>query len=390
MDIAGGKEIRIESMRRILITQQIEDLAKLYAKRLEYGGDFAKGNAPKDKLKMLASVLGKSSTKISVLKNKATKGHPATYTKYKGDSFLIISKYVQTILDKYDGLNNLLPSQYDSFIGSKLKSIIVGAEPSDIKVKIRKKRESTQSDLIVEAMGYSKVQSSIMPKYIRDLGIKTCVYCNAQFATTALLQTIKILKKSALIKNEAMACYELDHNKPKSKYPYLCTNFYNLQPSCSSCNRRKGDRELQFSLYYEDIQDDSSRPVHFALNGEDLIRFRATNKCDGIKVFLCNNSKDVSPPLADTTSIAGELNTKLGIQSVYDEHSDVVEEILWKHKIYSSGLVSALSSQLPSLGIAGFDVKRFILGGYYTRENDFLKRPLSVLKEDLWEQLERK
>ena len=59
MDIAGGKEIRIESMRRILITQQIEDLAKLYAKRLEYGGDFAKGNAPKDKLKMLASVLGK-------------------------------------------------------------------------------------------------------------------------------------------------------------------------------------------------------------------------------------------------------------------------------------------------------------------------------------------
>ena len=318
------------------------------------------------------------------------RSHPATYTKYKGDSFLIISKYVQTILDKYDGLNNLLPSQYDSFIGSKLKSIIVGAEPSDIKVKIRKKRESTLSDLIVEAMGYSKVQSSIMPKYIRDLGIKTCVYCNAQFATTALLQTIKILKKSALIKNEAMACYELDHNKPKSKYPYLCTNFYNLQPSCSSCNRRKGDRELQFSLYYEDIQDDSSRPVHFALNGEDLIRFRATNKCDGIKVFLCNNSKDVSPPLADTTSIAGELNTKLGIQSVYDEHSDVVEEILWKHKIYSSGLVSALSSQLPSLGIAGFDVKRFILGGYYTRENDFLKRPLSVLKEDLWEQLERK
>lgn len=160
MDIAGGKEIRIESMRRILITQQIEDLAKLYAKRLEYGGDFAKGNAPKDKLKMLASVLGKSSTKISVLKNKATKGHPATYTKYKGDSFLIISKYVQTILDKYDGLNNLLPSQYDSFIGSKLKSIIVGAEPSDIKVKIRKKRESTLSDLIVEAMGYSKVQSA--------------------------------------------------------------------------------------------------------------------------------------------------------------------------------------------------------------------------------------
>lgn len=368
-------------MRRILITLQIKDIARQYAKRLENGDDFTKGNAPKDKLRLLASALGKSSTRIRILKNKAT---------YKGASFLASAKYVQTILNNYDGLNNLLPSQYDSFIGDKLNSIIIGEKPNDIKVKIRKKQECSLSDLIVEAMGYSKVQSSIMPKYIRDLGIKTCVYCNAQFATTASLHTIKISKKGALIKNEAMACYELDHNKPKSKYPYLCTNFYNLQPSCSSCNRRKGDRELQFSLYYEDIQDDSSRPVHFALNGEDIIRFRATNKCDGIKAFLCNNSKDVPPPIADTTSIAGELNTKLGIQSVYDEHSDVVEEILWKHKIYSSGLMSALSRQLPSLGITGFDIKRFILGGYFTRESDFLKSPLSVLKDDVWEQLDKK
>ena len=58
-------------MRRILITPQIEDLARHYAKRLEDGDDFAKGNTPKDKLKKLASVLGKSSTKITILKNKA-------------------------------------------------------------------------------------------------------------------------------------------------------------------------------------------------------------------------------------------------------------------------------------------------------------------------------
>lgn len=370
-------------MRRILITPQIEDLARQYAKRLEDGDDFAKGNTPKDKLKKLASVLGKSSTKITILKNKATKGH------YKGASFLAPSKYVQTILDNYDELNNLLPSQYDSFIGNILKSIIVDAEPSDIKVKTRKKCECSLSDLIVEAMGYGKVQSSIMPKYIRKLGIKTCIYCNAQFATTASLQTIKISKKGALIKFEDMACYELDHNKPKSKYPYLCTNFYNLQPSCSSCNRRKSDRELHFSLYYES-GDKNIRPVHFALQSEDILRFRTTNNSDGIKAFLCNNSKDAPPSIADTTSIAGELNSKLGIQAVYDEHSDVVEEILWKHKIYSSGLMSALSRQLPSLGITGFDIKRFILGGYFTRESDFLKSPLSVLKDDVWEQLGKK
>ena len=28
-------------------------------------------------------------------------------------------------------------------------------------------------------------------------------------------------------------------------------------------------------------------------------------------------------------------------------------------------------------------------GGYYDKEDDFLKRPLSIMKNDLWEQLER-
>ena len=92
--------------------------------------------------------------------------------------------------------------------------------------------------------------------------------------------------------------------------------------------------------------------------------------------------------MTDTTSIAGEFNTKLGIQDIYNEYSDMIEEILWKHKIYSNGLTAALTKQLPSLGLSGFDIKRFILGGYFAKEKDFLKRPFSVLKEDIWEQLE--
>ena len=79
----------------------------------------------------------------------------------------------------------------------------------------------------------------------------------------------------------------------------------------------------------------------------------------------------------------------LGIQDIYNEHEDVVEEILWKHKIYSKGFMTATIAQIKSLGLEGFDMKRFVLGGYYGRENDFLKRPLSILKNDLWEQLNK-
>ena len=51
--------------------------------------------------------------------------------------------------------------------------------------------------------------------------------------------------------------------------------------------------------------------------------------------------------------------------------------------------MTATVNQITSLGIAGFDMKRYILGGYYDKEDDFLKRPLSIMKNDLWEQLER-
>lgn len=375
-------------MRRILITSEIKSLAHQYAKEMENGPCFQKGNTPKERLRRLANDLRRPSTSIKLLKEKARKGHPAVYTKHKGNLFIAPAIYVQAIHDGYDGLNDLLPSEYDCVIGYKLDSIISHTILSEIRVKIRSKKEQPFFELIVEAMSYDKVQKEILPEYIRRMGIKTCVYCNAQFATTAYLQTLKNAKKGLFkVKETLMACYDLDHNKPKSHFPYLCTNFYNLQPSCSSCNRRKNDRDLYFSLYYE-FGEKNVRPLHFALSCEDLIKFRMSNQYKDIKAYLCNEGKVTPPSLADTTSIAGEFNTKLGVQDIYNEHSDIVEEILWNHKIYSTGLMSALEKQLPTLGLADFDIKRFILGGYYTQEKDFLKRPFSVLKEDIWNQLE--
>ena len=104
---------------------------------------------------------------------------------------------------------------------------------------------------------------------------------------------------------------------------------------------------------------------------------------------MCNEGEDYPPVMSDDVSIVGKMNKMLGLQGIYDEHEDIVEEILWKHKIYSEGYMTALESQIKNLGIAGFDMKRFVLGGYYERKEDFLKRPLSILKNDVWEQLEQ-
>lgn len=376
-------------MRRILITDEIKGFAKDYSLKMEDENNFKKGDSPKARLLALSNQLKRAGTVVKIQKQKARKGHPAVYTNHNGRDFTALSDYVKAIYDNYDGLNALLPSEWDVKISQKVDNKLNGYDIRDIKVKLPRRRVCPFFELVVDAMRYDKVQSDIMPTYIRKLGIKTCVYCNAQFATTAIIQEVTQTKRGKLnTKIIETACYELDHNKAKSVYPYLCTNFYNLQPSCSSCNRRKNDRELDFSLYYEDGDTDVT-PVHFALAPTDIIDFRKNNKCKGVKSYLCNEGKDYPPVLSDNVTKAGKLNKMLGIQGIYDEHEDIVEEILWKHKIYSKGFMSATIAQIKSLGLEGFDMKRFILGGYYDREDDFLKRPLSIMKNDIWEQLNK-
>lgn len=282
-------------MRRILITPEIKKLAHQYAKEMEDKDCFRKGKSPQERLIKLANDLRLSSTTIKVKASKGCSGE------YKGSELVDPANYVQAIYDGYVGLNCLLPSEYDDVIGNKLERIINHTILSNIRVNIDSKSEHPFFELIVDAMRYDKVQKDIMPGYIRKIGIKTCVYCNAQFATTAYLQSIKSTPKGmSVVEGSPVVCYELDHNKPKSHFPYLCTNFYNLQPSCSSCNRRKNDRSLQFSLYYES-GDKNIRPLHFALRREDLISFRTSNRYQNIKAYLCNNGEAVPPSMADTT-----------------------------------------------------------------------------------------
>lgn len=377
-------------MRKILITTEIKRLAEEYATRMEARTCPQTGKSPKERLEKLSRQLRLASANIKILQSKAKKGHPAKHIIYGGNKYTLVSDYVQEIYQNYNGLNKLLPSEYNRAIISKMEELISVDLLSKISIKLPKKRWMTLSEYIVDAMQYDKVQSDIMPEYIRKLGIKTCVYCNAQFTTTSCVQKITSAPKGKyLVKEDPITCYDLDHNMPKSKYPYLCTNFYNLQPTCSSCNRRKGNRELGFSLYYESDTDDP-RPLHFALAHKDILRFRTTNDFRNIKAYLCNKGQSTPPSMADTTSLAGEFNSKLGVQAIYDEYSEIVEEILWNHKIYSNGLMTALAKQLPSLGLNQFSIKRFILGGFYEKETDFLKRPFSVLKEDIWEQLQKK
>lgn len=261
----------------------------------------------------------------------------------------------------------------------------------DLSVSIRIGKKGTFMSFanhIVKAMDYDGVRDNVFRNYLMSpsIGIKTCVYCNAQYALTTVLKpaiTDEIISKKkgrgrrpSPKPAKLGATYELDHNFPKDKYPYLSTNFYNLQPCCSSCNIHKKDNEIKFSVYCWDSEDPA--PLHFVLDSQDIIKFREKNKCDGMKPRLMSKDQD--------QSLANEFNKSFSIDAIYSHHSDEVQELLWRHKIYSPSGIEALQASYSNLFEDGFDAERFIFGTYVS-ENDSHKRPLTIMKQDIMKQI---
>lgn len=162
---------------------------------------------------------------------------------------------------------------------------------------------------------------------------------------------------------------------PKSLYPYLCTNFYNLLPCCSSCNRHKSDCPLDFTLYAQ--AGEEIEPLYFELPPDDLVNFQTKHICKGLHVELHDKGDG---------TLAEDFNKRFAINAVYKEHSEEVRELLWRHKIYSPSAIQALKDSIPGLFADGFDIDRFVLGTYADPKEVF-KRPLTIMKQDIKKQL---
>ena len=182
---------------------------------------------------------------------------------------------IKAKLDLYNGINGLLPAELDQYknyleeiandydnAANPAKNLLV-LQPKEFESLIKKYEDPQRFglvkldrdlvyriqaggknkgkeykkkywELIVDAMHYEKYVRPIMVPLIEALGIRTCVYCNLQYALTI---------------DHSQGLFELDHRYPKSKYPYLCTTFNNLQPSCPTCNHGKKDDTADFGLY---------------------------------------------------------------------------------------------------------------------------------------------
>lgn len=217
------------------------------------------------------------------------------------------------------------------------------------------------SNELVNALRYNSLQKNYANKIADKIELKTCPFCNAMLAIT-----IEKRKKKK-------ARYQLDHFFSKSKYPFLCTSYFNLIPCCGNCNQGKSNKSVSlgedFHLYSNRTPNNAFK---FKLEDIDVVKKTIGIGKDKIRIKITHNTN------ADQAFVE-KHNEDYAIQSIYDTQKDIVEELVWKKQLYNSFRIEEIVNIIK---ITPTEIKRMLLGNYVEYEN-IHKRPLSKFMQDI-------
>lgn len=327
-------------MRRILIDSAVEARAKEFA-------DVMTGNRP-DKLDW-----GKSGTPKEKL--------IAFYKELiKRPDYIDCAKYVYHVIILYENLLMLPPESFATLYEDyfqKWDCVL------DCDVDYGKSKKFYEH--VIDCMGYAKIRSGLMRQYMKEQRIKTCVYCNAQYAITTE-------EFEEMGKKKRIGTYQFDHNWPESLFPFLCTSYYNLLPSCPTCNQTKLQRKAEFNLYTK--RTDELDVFRFVLTPDKAAIAYVSDDMDKLEVKL-NCDKN--------TVMLKNHQDLFHIDYIYAEHLDVVKRIIILLRNNDGYYQQSLRDSVPELLPNGVEDPGYFFFGYYMEKKNIHMQPLSKLVQDL-------
>ncbi|NQY28282.1 MAG: hypothetical protein HRT69_02310 [Flavobacteriaceae bacterium] len=199
---------------------------------------------------------------------------------------------------------------------------------------------------------YPKMDNS---KFLRRLEIDTCPYCNRNY--------IYSLSKSSKIKPE------LDHFYPKSKYPFLGLSFYNLIPSCQTCNGYGAKHE------FDPLVEGLKSP--YLIKDDDFLFTYFLKRLDYMSPLEGNSSVSIR----FKEKIAGN-NRILKLTKLYNKHGDHILELIVKSKLNYSDDYRQYLNSYKGLTFSDSEIDRLLIGNY-TSVSELHKRPFSKLYRDI-------
>ncbi len=267
-----------------------------------------------------------------------------------------IEAYLQSLRDDDETLHHLITAPADQLRGIianyQQHYYVAGSAVNDLRVLY---------NLFIESV-YDKTSHFNKLNFIKDIDLDTCVYCNRSY--------IYYLSGMA----DSPIKPEIDHFYPKSIYPYLGLSFYNLIPSCSTCNSPDAKGAL------DPVDEDLINPYELDSDSQFLFTYKI-------------NTIDALRPLSHKYDIQVKLKYKIDghneifkLEKLYEQHSDHVLELIVKSKGRYAEAFRRYLQSYSELKFDDFEIDRLILGNYASIK-EVNKRPLAKLYQDIGREL---
>lgn len=264
----------------------------------------------------------------------------------------IFTKFKEKRIDEFDVI----------FQNKDLENILTLNQDEIINILEKNKNKSSLSKL-KHVFNYDKFQSEITKFFTDNFDFRTCFYCNKDFITN-------------FEADKEVSTFQLDHFYDKGTYPYLALSFYNLIPSCPTCNSKKvkgSANTFENNCIAQNSQNfDFHKKVKFKLLLDDSCKNLHIKSKNDIDITLKEQFTDIYDKYIEIF----KLNER------YKAHKDIVFNMI-KAELYPQSRLKELKNLT---GIPFQQIKKDIFN-LIDESEDLSKQPFSKLIVDMSKEL---
>ncbi len=196
---------------------------------------------------------------------------------------------------------------------------------------------------------------------INETDVKVCPYCNLTYTYNRGSSTTA----------------QLDHFFPKTEYPMFALCFYNLIPSCPSCNRIKSASQKELTSPYE---KDAYNDLKITWDYGNFSNKKEQND----KLKLKELEKNIEIKIHSSKPKDNNNIEVMKLLEAYNQHKDYASEVIKKMHIYmNKDAQKLISAMCKKIGISSNEIERFYFANYLDKEQ-LAKRPLSKMTNDFF------
>ena len=201
------------------------------------------------------------------------------------------------------------------------------------------------------------------------LNLSVCPYCNRNW-----IITITDSKDGSKVVNP-----QLDHFLPKSDFPLFRLSFFNLIPSCDTCNTRLKRSTPFDNSYFHPYMAGYGKNANFRSIALDVESSKgdASNYSINLEYSLISEKNK---------SRIVKNNDIFKIKDIYEKHGDIVAELYKVRHTYSERYLEMLKDSFKDSNLSMEELYKLAFRNFYSELN-FHRRPFSKLTKDIASQL---